>query len=513
MNHFISGIIKIAILEGSCALILLDRLLAPRYERARKIAFAVMAGLAVFAFLNYGQLRGGGWLIHQWEQFHFYLGAKYQKEVGWFDLYKAVILADRESAHALDGLTLTRDLRTFELIPVSRALEDGPRVRAQFSDQRWEDFKEDWRRMSRVPANWGPILQDHGNSNSPAWAIFAHPIARLLPLTHASQVLIACLDFALMAVLWWFIYRTFGFRVASVGLTVFASVPIVFDYLAGSFLRWDWVFAIGMSLCFLKREKWATSGAFFGFAVATKLFPIFFGVALLVRAAWVSWREGKLAGRYFRFGAGALASLAAALIVSSAMFGTPRVWLDYKERIDVTRAEKFYPNQYSLRTVFLQVVHSSPQELWDEWAAPREIKQGLATVDIASRPGFLLAQLLFTLLVAAAIARADDLSAFTLGPLLVFTWLMVNMYYWNMLGFVALGLALRKERPPLFALFGLHAILALFYLYQHTNHGHAEGYFVALLLSVFILVFGLAEAVAFRRGLTLRQGATPAPPP
>jgi hypothetical protein len=27
--------------------------------------------------------------VHQHEQFHFYFGAKYQKEVGWFDLYKA----------------------------------------------------------------------------------------------------------------------------------------------------------------------------------------------------------------------------------------------------------------------------------------------------------------------------------------------------------------------------------------------------------------------------------------
>ena len=33
----------------------------------------------------------------------------------------------------------------------------------------------------------------------------------------------------------------------------------------------------------------------------------------------------------------------------------------------------------------------------------------------------------------------NDIQAFTLGPLLVFIWLIVNMYYWNMLGFLALG--------------------------------------------------------------------------
>ncbi|MBI3183186.1 MAG: DUF2029 domain-containing protein [Myxococcales bacterium] len=500
MNHFISGIIKIAILEGSCALILLDRLLAPEKERARRIAFALIAGLSVFAFANYGQLRGGGWMVHHWEQFHFYLGAKYQKEVGWFDLYKAVILADRESAHALDGLTHTRDLHTFEVIPVAQALEDAPRVRAKFSDERWTDFKDDWRRMLGTPANWAAILQDHGNSNSPAWAIVAHPIARLLPLAQASQVLIGWLDFALMAILWWFIYRTFELRVASIALTVFAAVPIVFDYLAGSFLRWDWLFATGMCLCFMKRGRWATAGAFFGYAVATKLFPIFFGVALLVQAVLQTIRERRIAPRYLRFGAGAVGSLLAAVIVASAMFGGPGVWLEYKRRIDVTREEKFYANQYSLKTVFLQLAYSSPDEFLSGWAAPREIKQGRPDVDIKDHTlSFLAVQLLFTLLVVLALARAGDVAAFALGPLLVFTWLVVNMYYWNMLGFLALGLAMRKERPPLYALFGLHAILALFYLYQHTNHGYAEGYFVALLLCAFVVAFAAAEAVALRQ--------------
>ena len=112
------------------------------------------------------------------------------------------------------------------------------------------------------------------------------------------------------------------------------------------------------------------------------------------------------------------------------------------------------------------------------------------------QPLFKLAQLLFTLLVFVLVLRADDISAFTLGPLLVFAWLVVNAYYWNMLGFLALGLALRRERASFGALLGLHAILALFYLYEHTNHGYAEGYFVALLFGAFTVAFAAAEAVA-----------------
>ncbi|MFZ5470212.1 MAG: glycosyltransferase family 87 protein [Myxococcota bacterium] len=518
MNHFLSGILKLALLEGQAATLVTDRLLGERFVKGRRWAFVVFAALATFAWCNYGAFRGNGQLVHQWEQFHFYLGAKYIEEVGNFDLYKAVLLADRESARALVGLTTTRDLHTFEVIPVEQALEDAPRVRARFTDARWEELKRDWELLLRTPASWPNILNDHGNTSSPAWALLAHPLAELFSPTRAAQVFFACLDFALLIGLWWFAFRTFGTQLAAVALTVFASVPIWFDYLAGSFLRQDWTFAIGMALCFLHKKRYATAGAFFGFAVATKLFPLFFGVALLLRALLEVVRERKVPSRYVRFGVGALSCLATCILLSSAMFGGPKVWREYKERIDVTRGEKFYANQYSLRTVFLQVATSSPAQFLSWPFAPAAIHQGAPQVKLSDfRVRFFLVQMLFTLLVALTLARADDVSAFAMGPLLVFTWVVVNMYYWNMLGFLALGLARRKDRSSFFALLGLHAILALFYLYQHTNHGYAEGYFVALLLCIGLVGFAAAEVVVLWRErffpAMLLRPKPPSPPP
>jgi hypothetical protein len=508
MNHFISGIIKITILEASIALLLIERALSTvagePFARARRWGFWIIAALSVFAFTNYGNLRGNFSMVHQWEQFHFYLGAKYQSEVGWFDLYKAVLLADRESTGILRNLTETRDITNFEVVSIAKALEDGPRVRANFTDERWAEFKADWAELAKTQANWRHIILDHGNSNSPAWAILAHPIASILPINRVSQTLIGLLDAALMVFLWWFAYRTFGDKAAGVGLVIFSSLPIVFDYLAGSFLRWDWLFAVGMAMCFLKRERYATAGAFFGYAVATKLFPLFFGVALLFRAAYEAYRTRSIPRRYLRFGVSAFASLAAAVILSSAMFGTPRVWLDYKKRIDVARVEKYYPIQYSLRTVYLQMAETPVGEYFRTLFFPREIQQARADVNLADhRVGFLVVQLLLTAAVVFAVLRADDVSAFSMGPILVFIWLMVNMYYWNMLGLLALGLMLRKGRPPLFALIGLHVIFAVYYLYQHTNHRHSEAYVVALLLFVWTLVFGATEAIGVFRARSL----------
>jgi fumarate reductase subunit C len=562
VNYFISGIIKIALLEGMIALLLLDRVLGDRYLTARTRAFGLFAGTMVFAWANYGALRHGvsvpyvllliplvlavawlvqagfgpsdalsarmkgfraqagsfikgahgakvlatalsaamvfGWIgwgintkanvmVHPWEQFHFYLGAKHQKALGYFNLYKAAMLADRETANVLGGIQKTRDLTTFDEVPVSDALQHADAVRARFSPEEWETFKGDWTAMAKAwPINWTQVMNDHGNSNSPAWSIIANPLTKLFPIGVEGQSWLGWLDMVLMLVLWLFAWQTFGHRVAAIGLFAWAAEPLVFDYLSGSLLRWDWLFALGMAACFLKRERYVTAGAFFGYAVATKLFPMFFGVALLIRA-WFEWRKTRQVGpQYLQFAKGTVIAGVLAVAISAAMFGT-NTWVEYAQRIQVAQVEKFYSIQYSLKTVYLQFITSGPSE-WAQGIFPSEIKQARPEIDIKDYAfGYWIARLLFTALIAVLIRRANDLEAFLLGPLLVFTWLTVNMYYWNMLGLLAMGLAMRKERPPFAMLIGQCFIFMVFYLYQHLNRGGTEGYAVAWMIAVGII--------------------------
>ncbi|MFT3836137.1 MAG: hypothetical protein QM723_03955 [Myxococcaceae bacterium] len=515
MNHYISGIIKSLILEAQMAFLLFDRVLLDRFVVERKWVLRVLTALMVLAWCNFVGLRGNFGLVHEWEQFHFYLGAKYQKELGWFDLYKAAVLADRETIHVITSPTI-RDIHNFELVPIDTALTDGPRVRSRFSDARWEEFKRDWVAMvNNRPIDFNRVVQDHGNSNSPAWAVIAHPIAELLPLTRGTQTFIGLLDFILMGVMFFFVFKTFGERTGCIALLMWATPGIVFDYLAGSFLRWDWLFALGMSVVMMKREKWALAGGFFAYAVATKLFPICFGVALLFKAL-VSWqKDKKLEKRYVRFGLGAAGTGAAIGVLAALMFGGFWCWTEYKERIDVARYEKFYAIQYSLQTVYLQFAASTPSEAIEGWFAPNEIKQARADVDLKDyQGGFFIFKLLFSFLVLLMVLRSDDIGAFTLGPLLVFTWLTVNMYYWNMFGLLALGLSRREERPPFVALVTLHIPFIVFYIYQHLNRGMSEGYIVAFFLCVWMLNFAWMEwreSKGLVRELLGIKGGAPAP--
>lgn len=574
MNHYISGIIKIVLLEASVALLLIDRLLGDRFLDARRKAFGLLAGTMVFAWANYGELRGGvssgfvlalipvillaawfieagfgdgvtremksfrawatrtfnrptagrwvaiglasalvlSWaglglrtrsnlLVHPWEQFHFYLGAKYQRELGYFNLYKAAILADSESpSGALAELSTTRDLKTFDEVSVNAALSDAKEVRARFSDDRWAAFKSDWRKMAQIwRINWAQVMNDHGNSNSPAWSLLAHPLSMLVPISAEGQAALGWVDMLLMLAMWIFLWQTFGHRVAAVGLLVWAAPPIVFDYLSGSFLRWDWLFAVGMAAGFLKRKRYAVAGGFLGYAVASKLFPLFFGVALGLRAL-LEWRKtGRVKREYLRFLGGAVLIGALAVGLSAALFG-PSIWAEYAQRIHVAQVEKFYSIQYSLKSVYLQFMASEPRE-WAQGIFPADLKQPHADIEIADFEfGFWFARLLFTALIALLIRRADDVEAFLFGPLLVFTWLTVNMYYWNMLGLLAIGLMTRKERPLFGMLLGLHGIFMIFYLYQHLNRALTEGYAVAWMMSLLIAGAALWSTRSMRSG-------------
>ena len=507
MSHFVAGILRIVLLEASAALLVMDRMVdaasvraAESLQRKRLIAAWIVAGLAVFSFTNFGDLRGQFGLVHPWEQYHFIVGSKYLPEVGYFDLYKATFLADREGPHVLEGVTVTRDLHTFDLEDLDRALVDARAIRARFSAERWAAFKADWQNLSSWPQPWRDVMSDHGNSGSPAWALVALPFVSIFGSSHAGQQVLGTLDLILMIVLFTVLARSFGGAATAVGLTIWSLTPFVFDYLAGSVLRWDWLFAVGMAMAFWRRERPFVAGAFLGYAIVSKLFPIFFGLGLGVWLVAASLRRRRLHPAILRLAAGVAAAAVVFVAASALAFGGLSVWASYRDRIDVAQHEKYYPNQYSFQTVYLQAVTSTPSEVIQHPFRPPVVKQSLPRVDVARhQTGLLLARLALTLLIGFAMWRSTAVEAFAAGPFLVYTWLTVNAYYWNMLGLPALALASRQieRRDRLSAgLLALHFTWAAFYLYQHLNAGGSEGYFVAVLLLGTILVWVVQAIVS-----------------
>ena len=241
-----------------------------------------------------------------------------------------------------------------------------------------------------------------------------------------------------------------------------------------------------------------------GYAIASKLFPLLFGVGFALWAGWELVRTRRIDRRIPRFVAGAVAAGALAVAVSSAMFG-PRVWRGYEQRIAVAQHEHFYANQYSFKTVFLQAAFSTPGEFARQWMLPSVVKASRPDVDVKPwRVSFVLLQLALTALVALGLRHADPLEAIAIGPFLVYVWLVVNAYYWNMLMLPALAWMVRPRQDRLLPLVGLHAMLMWFYLYQHLAHGFSEGYFVGLLLLVNLVVWSVVSMRPWRASASRR---------
>src|SRR5215471_7231322 len=73
----------------------------PSFLAKALLVLAVLFSFGVYH--NLGKFRGGGF-VHYADMFNYYLNTKYFNEVGYFELYDAVIVADTEQGNQLAKL-------------------------------------------------------------------------------------------------------------------------------------------------------------------------------------------------------------------------------------------------------------------------------------------------------------------------------------------------------------------------------------------------------------------------
>ena len=179
-----------------------------------------------------------------------------------------------------------------------------------------------------------------------------------------------------------------------------------------------------------------------GYAIASKLFPLFFGVGFAFWAGWEFVRTRKIDPRLYRFAAGVGRRVRA---VGGDLVGDVR-----PARVArLPRAHRRRPARALLRQpVFVQdrvpagglVAPGRIRAQLDVAGARSRRRAPRSTCTSGAIPFFLL-QLALTALVALGLRRAEPIEALAVGPLLVYVWLVVNAYYWNMLALTALAWA------------------------------------------------------------------------
>ncbi|MBM4375011.1 MAG: hypothetical protein FJ095_07995 [Deltaproteobacteria bacterium] len=292
----------------------MQRPIAERWKKFVGVTLALASITAYFNGFSFGYPR----YYHRWDQYHYYMGAKYFPELGYTNLYKCAVIAEEElgvrrveldravgqksaptalvdfRAEMHDADKKVRDLGAEYaaeyggenlLIPVQKILEHPEQCKGLFSETRWAAYKEDvaFFRVVSGKQYWTDMQKDHGFNPPPVWTIAGKFFSDLAPTSVHFLQFLAAIDLlylaGMFAALWW----GFGWRVFAVGAIFWgcqSSAP--FYWTGGAFLRQDWLFFLVLSAAAMHRRYFKIGGAALVYAGLLRIFPGLVVVGTLV---------------------------------------------------------------------------------------------------------------------------------------------------------------------------------------------------------------------------------------
>lgn len=351
----------------------------PIGERWKKFVGVTLGVAAIVAYFN-GFYSPYPKFFHRWDQFHYYMGAKYFKEMGYDGLYKCALIATDEmgviSYQEDDGKTYKVDLSKEArhpdrkirnlggdnlLMPAMNFLEHPEECKATFPPARWEAFKNDVKffRVVSGKGYWDDMLKDHGYNPPPVWTIMGRFFSELHPATVGYCQFLASLDLiytiAMFAMLWW----AFGWRVFAVAAIFYGTEHTATSYWTfGAFLRQDWLFFLVASVCLLRKKYPKLAGAALVYAGLLRIFPGVVVLGLLVVVGWSLFRKHKMTREQVQMLIGGTLSAAVLIPLSIAASGPKSYYDFYKHTLEV-HDQTPLTNHTGLRVI---IAHDIPRQ-------------------------------------------------------------------------------------------------------------------------------------------------------
>ncbi len=435
----------------------------------------VVTGIGAEAELN-SATSWGPVLYH--DHFHYYLGSKYFRELGYRDLYDCAALAELENGR---GTAIeqgrVRNLRDNRMQPGSLALQRAAQCRARFSPERWESFRRDVdyfrTRVERVAAE--RYMADHGYNATPLWTAVWRLGSSATTASDRSTRLLALLDAVFLAACLGLIAWAFAPEAAALAALIWGTGQGWFYINVGgfgSFARFDWLLAAVAGVCLLRKQMGRTGGFALVASALLRVFPgaLFFGPA--VRGLHQLWRTRRLDVALRRVLVGAV--VGCAVLLPFSILGTGAGSYGQFAQNSLKHAETPLSNYMGLRTIFSWdselrerlLADSSPDEEIEVW------KQQLRTTLAERRVWYGL--------VAAALIGLTLLLALRSSEL----WLV------TLAGVV-----------PMFCLFELtnyfYAIMALFAVWAYEHPRHSAVLLALALGSTVVFLHAQWRAVAY----------------
>ena len=315
---------------------------AQRWSRSRRAALALLATVAFCANFNFFAATS----IHKHEFFHYYLGAKFSPELGYYGIYRCSVAAAFEQGfEERDPLFRVTDLRDNDVRMYWAIAPRSPRCDGAFSPARWEAFKTDIARFRELlGTEWRRVLLDHGFNPTPIWTLIARPLTALFPVEMSSLWILARLDLALILILLAGIGWAFGFEAACLAAIAWGANPHTrYQWIGDAFLRNIWLSASMLGLCLLRKGRYRGAGALLTLSSLLRIFPALFVFGYLVRQlrSWLG--SGSPDPGFRRFLVSSLVTGLLLVVGGAAAAGRgPGVYFEFSRRISALT--EFIPN-------------------------------------------------------------------------------------------------------------------------------------------------------------------------
>lgn len=434
----------------------------------RRIAATILVVilLQVFAGSTYSNHETYVSSYNVWNVFHYYLGAKYFPEVGYFNLYTCALEAEHESAGYWDGIVGVRDMATYRFVP---RFSLPPCPRENFTTARWSEFSRDVEYFAAIarPNYFANLYTDKGFNPPPSWVVIAKPLAQAVPISRSWVTdIVFNLDIAAVLIGMLIIWRCRGGVVALLtsGLTVFYFGN--FGCIGGNFLQYLWFPLVVLAAIFWTNNRPGSSGAVLGMAVGFQMFPVFFGLPIVMRGI-IEFLRGrrKLELRpYLRFSSALMAVILLNFFLGS-WAGTGNVWSEWQKKISIHKhylqGEVFDIGLANLTAIMISTNHN------DGKSYVNEVQNTFMRIDSLKREIWIyyVLSVVFLAMWALIVIGAPGRDLFGHGFLIMYAAVSVSPYYYLTLALVPLmfwnscRMMRRYATCGTIALFALHAIL------------------------------------------------------
>lgn len=297
------------------------------YQTFAVMLISVLAFLAMGNYLSWGQWRYGAF-VNAYEFYHYYIGAKYSPEVGYYHMYNATLVADAETGKKNFTKTQIRNLTTGVKVNATDVMKDAEEYKALFSPQRWQEFLMDirWFKTKLAPSRFSDMIGDKGYNATPVWTMFVggvlsenisttdpapaiieYPMrayrgllawiygediypdnVNKIPTGEPNGMLfLALLDLILITLATAAVVWAFGFRAAMLMLIVLGTSYVMkYSHMKGAYLRTDFTMSLIIGICMLKKDRYALAGSFIAYSCLSRVFPAVFFFGMGAKLAW-----------------------------------------------------------------------------------------------------------------------------------------------------------------------------------------------------------------------------------